>query len=122
MRELISPIATFVIITAVISASVHAVDQNDPAQAVQNAMANVKAANVLTEQAALLLKGRMGRQQIESAIHLYIKAGQLYEGAAKVFQAVGPNYVSAENTQNVMNAMNECVKAVQTLKQRLQGF
>ena len=96
-------------------------DQNDPDPVIQKAIADVKTANDLAGKAGAVLKRPGGgRKSIEEAIKLYAQAGSLFESATRVFEAVGPAYISPDMISSTRNAMNECVKAIQTLKQQAQ--
>lgn len=69
----------------------------------------------------ILQGGRVNRDKLETAIHLLVQAGQLFERAANTYTAVGINYASSQDANNAYKAMQNCLDMIQEIKKRLQA-
>ena len=113
-------LAAFLLAVAVPCAYALNYSQNSPESIRADAFNDVKLAQEFMDQAAQMLQGSTNRQKIELAINLYIKAGQLFEKVGRIFNALGPDYVSREDVDGAKTAMEGCLTAIQKLKERLQ--
>ena len=95
--------------------------QNSPEGIRSDAFNDVKLAREFMDQAGQMLQeGNVNRQKIELVINLYARAGQLFEKAGRVFNALGPDYATREDVDGAKAATESCLIAIQKLKERLQ--
>lgn len=97
--------------------------QNQEAAAkdvLSSAYANVKTAQELIAEANRALANSPRRQQIEFAINLYARAGEMFEKAAGIFESLGSDYASREDVEGARMATKNCLKTIEQLKQRLK--
>ncbi len=80
---------------------------------------NVKSAGQLVIEAQELLKGDFAPEKGKVALSLYIKAGQLFEQAVKIYSALVPNYASETDVRNSNAAMQNCLRTIQEIKAHL---
>ena len=85
----------------------------------QEAYNNAKIARDYSTQANQLLDRNADRKTVEFAIGLYVKAGQLFERSAKIFEALGPENVGKDDLKGATDAMHSCMQSIEKLKKGL---
>ncbi|MBI3307552.1 MAG: hypothetical protein HYZ84_07095 [Candidatus Omnitrophica bacterium] len=80
---------------------------------------DVQVASRLSEQAMNMLQGEMNREKLQTAMGLYIQAGQLFEKAMNAYKNLGPQYATPQDVENSYNAMQHCIKMIDEIKKRL---
>jgi hypothetical protein len=93
---------------------------NSPDVLMNEAVSDINVAIKLAKQAQNILSKGMTKENIQTAIELYIQAGQLFEKSENVFRALGPGYASQEDIDNCAISKKECVDALKKLKEALQ--
>lgn len=89
-------------------------------EVLNNTYADVRMAQELVAEANRVLQGSPKRSQFEFAINLYARAGQLFEKASGAFKALGTDYAGADDAEGARQAMENCMKSIEQLKQRLR--
>ena len=82
--------------------------------------ADVQTAGQLSEQAVAIMKGgSISREKLQTALDLYVRAGQLFEKAGNSYKALGPQYASAEEVENSFKAVSFCLTQINEIKKLL---
>lgn len=112
LRTLLLTVLTFALL-APLSAQAQ-----DPAQMKMKATQNVQLAQRLMEQARQLVQGAPNRSSLQTALSLYVQAGQLMEESAGLFRSLIPHgYASQQDVQNAEQALGFCLESIQKIKQ-----
>ncbi len=111
----------FLILLLPVIAAAPLVAQETPEGARQEAFENIKVALKLADQAQKMVTSPATRESVKTAVDLYVQAGQLFEKAEVVFKTLGVQYVSKDDLDNCTKAKEDCIKAIQKLKESLTG-
>lgn len=88
--------------------------QDSPEDVVGKAFQDIEMGNGLVQRAGLLIQQNpRNAAGLQVARDLYIQAGQLFEQASNVFQALGPEYIKQEDIDGVDKTVQECILAAQ---------
>lgn len=92
----------------------------DPSsQALSDANSTATAARELVVQAERTLQGHPGRTELELALRLYIKAGEMFEKSYKIYATLGPSYVNPQDIEGARAAMQNCINSISEIKKHL---
>lgn len=108
------------ILAAVLFFSPRGLLAQDPVAVKTQANQNVMNAKRLMEQADVLVKTKTTSAGLQTAASLYVRAGQLFENAAKVYQGLGPNYANEQEVANSYKATQYCASSAKRIQQYLQ--
>lgn len=77
----------------------------------------------LQQQAMQMLQSpEMTREKLSATVDLYVRAGQQFEQAGKIYQALSSQYPSsAQDAQNAFQAMQACMGMIQKIKNEVSG-
>ncbi len=90
----------------------------DPAALKAQANSEVQVAAQLMQQAQSYLQGRISKDKMQMSLDLYVKAGQMAEHAAKLYQALGPQIASTSDVQNSTDMVRQCLFAIEQIKKK----
>lgn len=101
----------------VFAANSFAADQTEAIKAqtakkIQTAMALMQRADSVTHRQAT-------KYELSQAVNMYVEAGQLLENAWQVYQKLGPQHVSGQDSASTARALERTIKAAQATKLRL---
>lgn len=85
----------------------------------QETISDIKTAQKLMMEGSALVRNKPTRRQIELAIELYSKAGQIFEKVEKVYNMLGSDYVRPEDKEGARQAKQNCISTIEQLKQLL---
>lgn len=94
--------------------------QQSPQAYMDQAVSNIKVAKTLVEKANSVLAGNPGTEDLKTAIYLYAEAGRSFEESARIFKALGPDYVSQSDIDGCVKAVQDCLAAIERCKGGLQ--
>ncbi len=86
----------------------------------EQAYGKIKVAGELTGRAANFLVPGQSKENLATAIQLYVQAGQLFEQAGNMLKALGTDYVPQSDIDNCNNATQSCINAIGNIK-RIMG-
>jgi len=90
----------------------------DPGALKEQANGQVMAASRLMQQGMSLIHSPTVENK-RTAIQMLIQAGQLFEQSAQVYQSLMPQYAAQSDVDNSRKAMENCINAIDQLKQGL---
>lgn len=76
-------------------------------------------AQEFVRQAEKTLEGTPDRVSMELAIRLYMKAGEMFEKAYKIYSALGPSYATPQDLEGARAALQNCLNNINEIKKRL---
>lgn len=77
---------------------------------------DLQIAHALMSEAHDIMAGPASAERWSVAVDLYVKAGQQLEEAAKIYQAISPQYASAQDVQTAGEGMKVCIASVDEIK------
>jgi len=100
------------VVFVIAAGSVFAQTQGSPESFKGEAFNKIKLASSLVNRAQEFIKSGLSRENLQSAIALYIEAGKLFEESAAILTNLGPNYVTQEDIDGCTLAVTDCVNAI----------
>ncbi len=109
-------ISLFIALTFAFVASAYAQQGETPESVREQAYGKIKVASELTARAGSFLVPGQSKENLMTAIQLYVQAGQLFEQAGNMLKAIGTNYAPQSDVDNCNNATQSCINAIENIK------
>jgi len=94
--------------------------ENSPPALKEQALGKIKAASDLMGKAReLIVNSNNTKENFVTAAQLYVQSGQLFEQAANIMRALGPEYAAQSDIDNCDNAVKACLEAISNIKRIL---
>jgi len=95
--------------------------QESPEAVREQAYGKIKVAGELAGKAESFLVPGQSKENLATAIQLYVQAGQLFEQAGNMLKALGTNYAPQSDVDNCNNATRSCIDAIGNIKRAMEG-